>query len=116
MPSRRQRRFARRASAQQKRAGEDVSVQPPSPDTKPTPTDVSQVSQVEPKILKEDIGKLVDIGVDQKMVDRLLKAGFPGVRDAVVAGKAKLRGIWGMKAHYGQFEAALQAQGVTIPA
>jgi hypothetical protein len=69
----------------------------------------------EPKILAEDIGKLVDFGVEQKAVDYLYKAGARHVRDVRDWGKARIREIYGMKSRFDALESALRPHGVTIP-
>jgi hypothetical protein len=70
----------------------------------------------EPQILAEDIGKLVDVGVDQRTVDYLYKAGFRLIRDLPDKGRAKIREIYGMKSRLSQVENVLQSFGVTLPA
>ncbi len=79
-----------------------------------TPVLKPQVPEL--KILAEDIGKLVDFGVDEKTVECLRKAGVHHVRDVVTRGKEKIREIWGMKSRYAQLESTLLSYGAKIPA
>jgi hypothetical protein len=70
---------------------------------------------VEPKIFAEDVGKLVDFGLDEKAAG-YLKKKFRFVRELIQAGAAEIQAIYGMKRHFPQLVSILRSFGVVIPA
>jgi hypothetical protein len=115
MPSRRQRRLQKKGTIQRRflqMARAVVRTSTPAPlavTTEALPTK-------EPAILNEDIGKLIDIGVDPKTVDRLIKAGIRHVRELTRKGRGQIREIYGMKSRLQGLEDILQRYDVTLPA
>lgn len=126
MASRKEKRRNNKVAAQIRRAmtggfphpalRHHVSAQTLTPEISTPPTSVEvRSAPPEPRILAEDIGKLIDLGIDEKTVNRLRGGGVNHIRQLPEIGKGGIRQIYGMKTRLTNLEQVLSNHGVALP-